>query len=124
MTTTTTDTKQGRPLTVSENKTAQNVQKKENKMELLNDITIENDQKMKIHLSKNSSIDIESYNGTIYVGVRHHHTEPENVVRFNKYSDHTEGTTKWVSWSSCDSSYIDQDKKVIVDHTAFNKHNR
>lgn len=72
-----TDTKQGQPLTVSENKTAQNVQKKENKMK---EITLKEGQSIQINLPNGSRVSIE--NAIVDLGFE---TRSEDFVRVSHF---------------------------------------
>jgi hypothetical protein len=120
MTTTTTDTKQGQPLTVSENKTAQNVQKKENKMKQIDGIDLKKNESICIQIGKNSYIDIlKLSSGSVAVDVRHHRTKAVNRVKVDNFTSFANKGES--SWSQCETSFNEEETRVIVQHTAFNK---
>jgi hypothetical protein len=123
MTNTTTDTKQGQSLTVSENKTAQNVQNKGNKMkrlERLDRVEVKNNQKIDIKIGENSFVDIVKLeNGSVSIDIRHHNTSAAKRVQVQGYSDFNRRGVS--SWSQCSSSFREDKTKVIVSHTAYNK---
>jgi hypothetical protein len=115
-----TDTKQGQPLTVSENKTAQNVQKKENKMKKIDGIDLKKNESICIQIGKNSYVDIVKLSsGSVAVDVRHHRTKAVNRVKMDNFASF--GHKGDSSWSQCETSFNEEEMRVTVQHTAFNK---
>tara|TARA_B100001939_G_scaffold142270_1_gene123095 strand:- start:562 stop:984 length:423 start_codon:yes stop_codon:yes gene_type:complete len=115
-----TDTKQGQPLTVSENKTAQNVQKKENKMKKLDAINLKNNEKIQIQIAKDSYVEIVKLDsGSVMVEVNHYNTSAVKKVKLNDFTGFK--NVDETSWSQCDTSFSEEETRVNVQHTAFNK---
>ena len=120
MTNTTTDTKQGQPLTVSENKTAQNVQNKGTKMKKLDRVNLKNNENIQVQIGKDSYVEIVKLDsGSVMVEINHYNTSAVKKVKLNNFVDFR--SVDETSWSQCETSFNEEETRVNVQHTAFNK---
>ena len=120
MTNTITDTKQGQSLTVSENKIAQNVQNKGNKMR--KEIILKDKDFIEIRISKDTRVVINKVDNELSsVDIIHHRTELTDRIKLNNY-EQNKNLGDDTSLSTCESQFSDYGKThCIVTHKAFDK---
>jgi hypothetical protein len=85
-----------------------------------NEIKLKDNETIEVIIGKDSCVEIGKLNsGAIFVDVKHYNTKAIDKVKLNKYSGFSNNGE--VSWSKCESSFRQEEERVTVSHTAYNK---
>jgi hypothetical protein len=113
--------KQGQPLTISENKNAQNVQNKEketNMLKELDTIEMKENERIEIKLPCNTVIDVFTSDNGAIVDVSHFRTRYMDEVKIKSCG---RVSSQNYSWTEARTEFREDNRYVLVSHAAHSK---